>query len=591
MHACASLGCSVKPGASDDIEPLVFVNGAPDRRLHVVSYHVDGPMDTRRAALLVDEASPSAETMARWLDADVVVALPAQLSDGETRWPVLSHGSLSQVESGEVAGQHELTFELLGDWERLLELPPSAIWWLNDSGTVTTRDDGELDVGLKANRSLERHSVNGSAIYLIGDGTGEAWTVADALETISATAGLSLNLQGLTRDVIRAELMQSIDLTKPLSNALERILEPYQLCIVREMNRSGGLVVEQRFVRPISHGRPIRLGWGGEAASPSDLLSVDTDQPSRAARKWIARASGWMIESTFDLVGAWDPSLEGLSNDEYDRDLSSNFALYEDVYRRWVLNEDGYYSQPLYNRGPAFNLNGFFGVTGIATQTLPFGDNLTGTSIGNGYPPVVELSTNGGVDWTIATISIDELKDRAGVYLDPDTLPGDFLSAAKTGFARVRVTATLTNPLPVQLTRWQGNAFSPQLPDRVVDVSDHFFFRRVDPDSIHYAGVSSGNLVADEIDDTQRMFRWLVDTVTRDDQGGERLGGQAKLKLSGLWPMLRPGDKLLNVGGPSVAADGGSQALTGRGGTVRSVKLDYSANSRNGRTTTVDVTY
>ena len=591
MNACASLGAVSRTGVSDDLEPMVFIDGSPEPRLRVSAYEADGPLDSRRAELYVDDEMISPSVIRHWLRADCVLALPVPMIDGEVRWPVLVSGALKRTDSDEAATRHDIGFVLVGSWEAALSLPQGDIWWINDSGVIESKDVGILNVGEKANRSTIRHNMSGDLIYLIEAGTGLIWTVSDALETISATCGLDLQLHGIPRDVMDAELAQSVDLSKPLSDVLSRILKPYDLVVTREASRSGGSIVEVRSIRPVSQGRRIRVVWADDQNTPGDALSIFSDHPTRAARQWMGRADGWIVESTFDMVRAWDPALEGQANDEYDKNLSSNFPLYADVYRRWVLNEDGYYSQPPYNRGPSYDLNAFFGVTGIATQTLPFEDNLTYTSEGNRLEPVVEISINGGTDWIITTMPFDVLSDRAGVYLDPTSLPSDFLLAAKIGLARVRVTAALTCPLPVVMSRWQGNAFTPPLPDKQIDVSDRFFFRRVDPQSIHYTGVTAGSLTADVVDHTRDMFRWLVEAMTRHDRSGDRLEGEAKLKLAGLWPLLRPGDRLLEVRGRGLAVNGQAQSLTELGGTIHNIKHDYASGSSTGRTATIDMTY
>ncbi len=591
MNACATLGIATRTGVSGDPEPMVFIDGSPEPRLRVADCLAEGPLDTRRVELYVDAETTSADVIRRWLKANVVIALPLTLSDGETRWPVLTEGLLQQTEFLEKSGRREFKFELSGSWKSVLALPLGEVWWINDSGSTTARDNGRINVGAQGNRSAQQQLINGKHVYLIQDGTGLPWTVADALAMISASAGLGLMLSGIPRDVASEQLIQSIDLSKPLIKVLKSILEPYGLVVSREIMRTSGSVVETRAVRPMSRGRPIQVAWANSVDVIGDPLSSSSASPVQASRRWVARASGWVIESTFTLVGGWGPSLEGQPDDDYDKDLSSNFTAYADVYRRWVLNEDGYYSGPPYNRGPAFDLNAFFDVTGIPVQTLAFGDNLTRGPDGTCLDPVIEVSTNSGTDWTVASMSIDILKDRAGVYLDPTSLPGDFLSAAQSGSARVRVTATLTSPVPVEETRWQGNAFTPQLPEMEVDVSDIFFFRRIDAGSIHFTGVKAGTLDADQIDHSEDMFRWLVNQVTRHNESGDRYGGQAKLELAGPLPTLRPGDRLLDVRGPGVAADGQAQALTDRGGTMQSIKHFYAPSDRKGRFTRIDMTF
>ncbi len=591
MNACASLGIAKRSGVSFDPEPVVLINGVPEPRLAVASYSANGPLDIRSARLHVDTPDETPEKLAYWLCAEVTIALPLRLTDDQVRWPVLLRGVLKEAESTESVGGRSLWFELIDTWSESLTRPVEAVWWHESNGLVIERDTGSLQIGLNANRSADTFNINGQQIHVIQEGSGLCWTVADALETISGFADLDLSLVGLPRDVANAELMKSIDLARPLSTGLERILAEYGLVIHRDIRREVGLLIERRSVRSISTGRPIRLVWADDAQPLGDILDVETDSPVQMAQLWVARTDGWMVESTFDLVGGWDPSLEGQADSEYDKQLSSDFTTYADVYRRWVLNEDGFYSQAPYYRGPAFDLNTFFDTTGMVPQTLSLKSNLTRGDNGKPLKPVIEVSTDGGAEWTVISMSSDILGDRAGIYLDPKTLPGDFLTAAKAGLARVRVTAGLVSPAPVEISRWQGNAFTCKLPPLRHDVSDVFRFQRVDPESIHHAGIESGALSADEVDHTNEMFRWLVDRMTRHAAGGKRIGGQASVELAGTWPLLRPGDRLLEVRGPGVAADGQAQAMTERGGTVMSIEARYVQHKTKGRRTIVKLTF
>lgn len=591
MNACASLGIAKRLGVSCDPEPVVLINGVPEPRLAVMSYSVKGPLDIRSARLHVDDPHDVPGLLAHWLCAQVVIALPLRLTDDQVRWPVLLRGVLIETESTESAGGRGLWFELTDTWCESLARPTEAIWWRQSNGLLIERDVGSLKIGLNANRSADAFSINGQQIHVIQEDSGLCWTVADALETISGFAGLDLSLIGLPGDVASEELMHSINLARPLSDGLGRILEEYSMVIHRDIRREAGLLIERRPVRSVSNGRPIRLVWPDEEQPLGDVLNVETESSAQVARLWVARASGWLVESTFELVGGWNPSLEGQPDSEYDKQLSTDFTTYADVYRRWVLNEDGFYSQAPYYRGPVFNLNVLFNTTGIVPQPLAFKSNLTLGVDGKPLKPVIEVSTNGGSEWTVISMSSDILGDRAGIYLDPRKLPGDFLTAAKTGYARVRVTAVLSSPKPVEMSRWQGNAFACTLPPLLHDVSDVFRFQRVHTDSIHHDDVESGALSADEVDHANAMFRWLVDRMTRQAEGGACNDGHASLELAGTWPLLRPGDRLLEARGPGIAADGQAQPMTKRGGTVMSIEASYVQHKTKGRRTKVQLTF
>lgn len=591
MNACASLGAVKRSGVSCDLDPLVLIDGVPEPRLAVSSYSLNGQLDIRAARLYVDESEHALGKLAHRLTTEIMIALPLRLSDDQVRWPVLIHGVLKEVESGKSTGEREAWFDVVDAWSESLARPAEAIWWQASSGSVDARDSGSIQIGLKANRSENTFVINGQQVYVLQEGSGIVWTVADALKTIGCIAGLGLSIIGLPRDVASAELTQPINLTRSLSDVLETILKDYSLIVQRDIRREAGSVVERRYVRPISQGRPIRAVWADDEQPLADVLDVQAESPAHVARLWIAQADGWQIESTFNLVGGWDPALEGQADSEYDKNDSTDFTTYADVYRRWVLNEDGYYTQAPFSRGPAYDLNALFDTSDIVPQPLVLNSNLTLGDDGEPLKPVIEVSTNGGSEWVVIAMPSDILGDRAGIYLDPVTLPGDFLTAAKAGLARVRVTAVLASPKPVELSRWYGNAFSSTLPPLVHDLADVFRFQRVNSASIHYANVRSGILAADQVDHTHAMFRWLVDRMTRHANSGERIGGRATIELAGTWPLLRPGDRLLDVRGKGVAVDGHAQAMTDLGGTVQSIETRYEKHKTRGRRTKVTMTF
>lgn len=591
MKACASVGPVRRSGVAVDPLPLVLIGGAPEPRLSVETVGSRGPLDIRSARLSVDGPDVSPEVLARWLCSPITVACPHRLVDDTSAWPVLIQGELKRVDATTSAAGQGQWFDLLDGWGTSIQNPVESIWWLNSTGGLIKQPAGVLSIGSASNRSVGVFDFNGEPAHVIENGSGLSWTVATALATASAFAGLSLLLHGLPREIAMAQLLAPIDLTRPVAEALKSIIEPYGLVIQRDINRSAGVIVERRCVRPISKGRPVRVGWADTDQPLGEVLKAVSDRPAQAAQLWIVRAGGWLVESTFELVGAWDPALEGQPDSDYDMANSSDFAAFADVFRRWVLNEDGFFTGPPYNQGPTFDLTAFFAMGEVDPQTLEFKSNITLETDGTAKKPIVEMSTDAGSSWSVFPNSFKVITGRAGVYLDPPTLPPVFLTAAKAGLARLRVTASLKSPHRVELQRWRGNAFTGKLPPRVIDRSGIFRFQRVDDQSIHQAKIQTGELQADELDQTNQMRAWLIDQMMLHEQGGEPNDGRATVELAGAWPMLRPGDRLMQAGGPGLTAAGQAQALTNRGAHVRSLLTRYKPRAGRGRSTTVELTF
>lgn len=402
---------------------------------------------------------------------------------------------------------------------------------------------------------------------------GAVWTVGAAVESLLAMAGLDAEVT-LPAEASAERLLRPIDLRWPLRRALGELLEAQGLVMRRELSREAGQVAEHRCVQPASRGALVRLAWADESRPLGEVLRIESHRPIEAAERWVARAAGWRIESTFALVPGWDPALEGLEDGAYHRG-SASFAERAAVYRVWALNEDGRYTAPPFLRGPAFDLATFFGAD-VPGQPLRFLPCLTLDDAGVPRPPIVEVSLDGGATWSgyggIASVR----EEIAAVSLDDAALPPAFLTAAKAGDARVRVTASLRSPLPVEVARWRGNPFAGAGDPRVLQVGDAFGFRRVAETSVHHHAVLAGSLRADEADDGAALSQWLAARVAAAHDAGAAGGdGRAALELAGPWLSLRPGDRLVDAGGPGIDPAGRAEAIARRGAVARRVRCRW----------------
>ena len=591
MKAAASLANGAQSGALETTTPVVFVDGTPVDELTIESLELDAPLDTRQARLSLLRDAGQSGALHRWAHRSAFVATPHRLIDDECRWSALVRGTLRAYSAREAAGVHADHLTLDDDWAVRMRQAVDTVWWANRDEALLPLEEGVMQAGPSGNRSATRFQINGRSVHVPAS-TGESWRVGDVLETIDAFGALDLSLALIPADVWRAPLLQTVDLGASIGAALRAVLEPYGLFIRRDLTRDGHTIIERRHVRPMACGRPIRMRWADLDRPLSDALRIDHDAPFDAARQWIAIASGWRIESTFELVAGWDPALAGATDSEYDRTQSSDFAKYANVYRQWVLNEDGRFSEAPYLRGAAFDLAAFFGDSRVRPQPLPFQDCVTLDDAGTARRPVVQVSTDAGASWSQYPGRVNVRSDRAAVVLMDDALPSGFLAAAQNGEARVRVTATLTNPQPVRSRRWQGNAFAGRGAPRVLRVDDAFQFRRVSEQSIHFTDVRDGVLAARQIDQRRELDAWLVDQLqTAQRRGGAALEGRGRVDLSGAWPWLRLGDRLLEANGEGATARDRAQAVAQRGAVIDALHIRFGVESRRGPRTTAHVRF
>jgi hypothetical protein len=588
MKACASLSAIKSAGADVALTATAFVDGVPEPRLVIESFAARGALDLRevsfRVASDVDDA-----IVTRWLRSQVIAALAQRLPDEQVRWLVLASGRLRSTATNIAAAKDHQQFELVDAWQDELREPVPIIWWRTTASELRRQTSGTLGIGRNANRSQNTYAIADSHVHVLSD-NGQDWTVKTALALVSASGRLKLGLDGIPREIADAPLIDAVDLARPLNVVLERILQPYGLIIQRDLSREGMNLIERRQVRPLQRGRRVHVGWARSDRPLSEVLRIDVDRPADAAEPWIVQGAGWLVESTFDLVGGWDASLEGAADAQYGQASSSDFATYANVYRQWVLNEDGHFTDSPYNRGPAFNLTTFFQQGDIRAQALRFLPCLTLDDAGRRRAVIVETSTDGGSTWARYVGKAVLLTDRAGVYFDDATLDTGFLAAAKAGTSRVRITGCLNSPQGVRMMRWRGNPFAGQRPPRVFELGEAFRFQRVDFASVHHPAVTAGTLSAQQIDQSNDMLQWLVRRMQREQASAAELTGRGRLELAGARPWLRIGDALVDAGGAGRTAGGERQSVNDQGAVIAGLRCRFGV-SQTVPNTTIDLLF
>lgn len=577
--------------AGADLAGVVLIDGIPEPRLVVREHRVQGPLDRRQATLAVaaaDSRPAQSALMARWLNTQqATLAVPIRLVDDQVRWSVLVNGRLETTDTQDSARSQQRLLTLVDQWDTELDKTIGSVWWQTEEGLLF--DDSRpavMRVGDRANRSDQVWSIGDQRVYVFQD-QGQAWTTGTALAAVNALAGLRLSLRLLPVATRDAALQRAVDLSAPLDRVLTQLLQPHGLVIERDLAWEGGVVTQRRAVRPVVNGRRARLSWAGDGRRLGEVRRVRSQHPTPAAQQWAAQADGWVVESTFELVHGWDTSLVGQPDAVYSKADHEDFATFANVYRLWVLNEDGRFTGAPFHQGAAFDLTAFFndGLEPAARhgtirpRPLRFEDGLTLDATGTRRGVTVEISTDGGSNWSTYPGVVVVRDDRAGVYLDDATLPLAFLAAAKSGDAMVRVTASLRSPIPVRVRRWAGNPFAGSEPPRRFDLGGAFRFQRVGAQSIHFDEVNSGQTQAVQADETGAMTHWLIQRMERESRSQHvttGTPGRAELLLAGAWPMLRVGDRLMSTAGQGQDAAGGAEAIDTAAVVVTELRCQWS---------------
>ncbi|MBI1370311.1 MAG: hypothetical protein GC162_16880 [Planctomycetes bacterium] len=503
--ASATLQASLNGSAAASAAgvPLVFVDGQPDLELSVERFTQIGPLDVRSASLLLrrDEAGyeqAELERARRRMGRPVMIAMPVCIAGGAARLLPLMQGRITSIAQRLDRATDQMTLNAVCGWHALLDEPIDTDTW---------------------NAPL---------------------TLRQAIDAINERTGVDLTADLIPPEALARPAGGSHGAPATIGAWIERLCRTHHTHVRRMLRWDGHRIVERRELRLNVHGRPIRLLTTQMANPAGATHAIRAVMPLDRPVKLIALAAGQRVESTFDLFGGWNPALESAADESYTRSASSDFDTYANVFRLWVLNEDGAFA------GPAFDLTAFFDEgRSIPATPVRFVNALTMDDAGRSIGVAAEVSVDGGATWARYAGHAQILPERAAVYFDDDALPAAFLAACKSGSARVRVTASLTNPLATETTRWVGNPFAGSFTTKRFDVSADFAYQRVAPSSRHYDEVRHGDRSADERDDRAKLSSLLA------ERAGElsREPAQAVIDLVGPMLSLRIGDQLDDVNG------------------------------------------
>lgn len=585
MNACASLAPIARRGSGSAAQPMVLLDGAPAPELTVRRYRADGATDRRVVWIEVHDAPPG-DCVGR----DAVVALALRLHDDTIVWRVLAAGTMQSQRCAVRSGGDERWVELADRFGMALDRVIDTSWRQEGEGDaarlISDRGGAVLHAGAAANRSHAMWTINGERAHVLQRG-GDPWTVGSALAALSAFGGLGLSLTHLPSEIADAALSETVDLSRSMDVTLGAVLDAFGLVVRREMRLEAGALIERRTVRPIERGRSVRLAWRDDDDPLGQVARLRSDAPARGARRLIARAPGPRVEGTFVLRRGWDPSLEGQADEVYSRATNTSFADVANVFRRWVLNEDGRFSGAPYLQGDAFDLAALFAQPGLAPRALRLLPCLTLDDAGAQRAVNVQVSTDSGQTWAAYAGRAVIATDRAAVYLDDATLDSGFLAAAQAGTAQVRVTASLQSPRAHDTLRWHGNPFAGRAADEVTRLGPGAQARRIDASSVHAGDVAAGALNADVHDPTHEVNRLLTTRLLRARSDALAGGGRGSVRLIDALPLLTVGDRIADAGGAGRTLRGQAQALTQRAATVLAVQCDWPGEG--GATTTLEV--
>ena len=391
--------------------------------------------------------------------------------------------------------------------------------------------------------SVKWQMLNGRTTRVFDSGADACpWSVADALAYVLA-AGVDGNVQCPTYQEISAlggEIpLEGFDASD--SDAAKVVVElARKACLsVRAASEGVGIVIYQS--GKSARRQSIRLQKAGSslAGLSSNLWRGAIGLSRRPGQPTVVGVGAKKkYECTLELLKGWDPSLEAGRFRDFVRSQSSDWTSHCDVFRKWVLNEHGRYSQSPWNltKTDFASVSAADFLTSAARKFLPC---LSRTKAGDSMGVVIETLCGYNADWQrwpgAAWIGTDE----CGVYLGTDALPVDYFQTAQAGNVRLRVTATIEADTCISSVA-VGDA-----PSRTVDLSRSFGWAKVHNSSIFKSSSHLGKPA--ELDDTTALS-----AAVRHIQQARSVPTLAELTLGWCDFSFRVGDVIDRIDGRGI---------------------------------------
>lgn len=332
-------------------------------------------------------------------------------------------------------------------------------------------------------------------------------------------------------------IVRDLDVTGlPLSKALQRCCD---LVGVKfkfvPLGNTTGPVQAIVFYHP-GTGREVELNCqpGGQCLSLSKTnVSAVHNKKNYwpVTHRFIGQGDLKEYEATFDLVKAWDSSLEGRDYEEYSPLSNENFNEVRDVYRKWCLNEAGDYD------GQAFDFSQIFETDEYVERKRRFLPALTADGSGSSLGYYLEASYDEGLNWQPYSQPFNVLLDECGVWLSGEQLDLDMWFAIVLDKLKFRITASVKSDQRLSWSDCRGPINSAvEVVDHIISMPRQFKYRKVSGKSIFHAAFS----LSGQADDTSA----LIETVRLAAETSTAVIEEIDVRTPVISTAFQVGDKL-----------------------------------------------
>lgn len=436
----------------------------------------------------------------------------------------------------------------------------------NDETVYVRSDEAVFNKDGRGNRTKEKLTVDGMNYWAFepDSETAHEWTVAAVVRYIvnEHLGGNSISEVPLACLEGQEQIVRDVDVwgLGPLT-AIERLCDKAGLRFRVECVPGEDGAIEQvlQFYRQ-GQGREIylhhqRAGKSLDMTRTNIIGSHINIKKAGTTIRVIGRGGLKRFESTFVLAEGWDQSLEINNYELYSPTTNDDFAKYQDVFRKWVLNEAGDYEGEPFNQGQAYNMSGLFGTENYAQKRRRFRPGLSRTPAGEPFGLLsgaigyyLEISYNDGNTWQPYGGAFNVLTEECGIYISGNQFEADVWIAICKDKLRFRITCSIDADEPLEVIVRDGpiDCVRP-VRTEVFDAGNEYKYQQVNSSSIFASGgFATGQ--ADVADDSEQLRGYLREQLARLRR--EESAGSAELMF--VRPDVQPGDVVKQISGRDV---------------------------------------
>lgn len=543
--------------------PKVYVDGARRHDLVVMHWRREvGPdLDSCRLGVIdMLDARPVEDDLWRLPPDGATVTLVDECAGA---WQgVVSRRWIQWGSPTEVAGKAPcLLADVRSRVAATLDRPIFRCWRLCDGAAVATAGTLRLNDGLGTWAAHDSVDVGGRDAKLFATGPqATRWTAAAAINYLLATedlAGLTLPSAAEVESLCGGIELGEMDLShKTLGEALCAIAGRAGLALKAVSDQTGLVLYHPGSGRR----RQVQLQPAGMAcdAAASNLLTGSVSFTSRPAVRGVTcLGEQRQYESTFQLLPLWDRNLEGQSHRQYSRSRGGDWPAMADVFRRWGLNEHGWYCDEPWGL-PRHSFDGLGGEDFPLAAARRFMPCLSVDDCGQSLGVVVEVRCDHDGPWRRWTQPVWISPGECSIYLGGDSLEAEFFQAAVAGTAAVRVTAVVASDrrVTVELPAGEGN------PTDVLDLWAQAAWRSVHASSVFHSTHQPGG----QRDDTAAML-----AIAKAHQQKMSAAVSGELRLAWADTGFDAGDVVERIDGRCI----GLSSSLGRPVSIAAVRHDF----------------